>query len=135
PQGSIPKDGPSAGVTLLTSIASLFTGIPVDAKTAMTGEISLRGAVLQVGGIKEKIIAAHRSGIKKILLPLGNKKDICNVPEEIKKDIEFIFIENIEELIHETLGIKLPAASKFYFHIPDSDVININKENVIVQDN
>ncbi|MDD3032164.1 MAG: endopeptidase La, partial [Atribacterota bacterium] len=80
PQGSIPKDGPSAGVTLFTSIASLFTGIPVDAKIAMTGEISLRGTILPVGGIKEKVIAAHRSGIKKILLPLENKKDLCDVP-------------------------------------------------------
>ena len=121
PQGSIPKDGPSAGVTLFTSIASLFTGIPVDPKTAMTGEISLRGAVLPVGGIKEKVIAAHRSGIKKILLPLENKKDLCDVPDEVKKDIQFIFIETIEELIHETLGIKLPNANKFHMDTMDSD--------------
>jgi len=120
PQGSIPKDGPSAGVTLFTSIASLFTGIPVDPKTAMTGEISLRGAVLPVGGIKEKVIAAHRSGIKKILLPLENKKDLCDVPDEVKKDIQFIFIETIEELIHETLGIKLPNANKFHLRIMDT---------------
>jgi ATP-dependent Lon protease len=117
PQGSIPKDGPSAGVTLFTSIASLFTGIPVDPKTAMTGEISLRGAVLPVGGIKEKVIAAHRSGIKKILLPLENKKDLYDVPDEVKKDIQFIFIETIEELIHETLGIKLPNANKFHLRL------------------
>jgi ATP-dependent Lon protease len=120
PQGSIPKDGPSAGVTLFTSIASLFTGIPVDPKTAMTGEISLRGAVLPVGGIKEKVIAAHRSGIKKILLPLENKKDLYDVPDEVKKDIQFIFIETIEELIHETLGIKLPNANKFHLRIMDT---------------
>lgn len=120
PQGSIPKDGPSAGVTLFTSIASLFTGIPVDPKTAMTGEISLRGAVLPVGGIKEKVIAAHRSGIKKILLPLENKKDLYDVPEEVKKDIQFIFIETIEELIHETLGIKLPNANEFHLRIMDT---------------
>ena len=126
PQGSIPKDGPSAGVTLFTSIASLFTRIPVDPKTAMTGEISLRGAVLPVGGIKEKIIAAHRSGIKKILLPLENKKNIRDIPDEIKKDIHFIFIENIEELIQETLGIKLPNPSKFYFRI--KDMMDINRE-------
>ncbi len=132
PQGSIPKDGPSAGVTLFTSIASLFTGIPVDPETAMTGEISLRGAVLPVGGIKEKAIAAHRSGIKKILLPLGNKRDICDVPDEIKKDIQFIFIETIEELIQETLGIKLPNASEFHFYIPDKDLINTDKEIVKV---
>jgi len=132
PQGSIPKDGPSAGVTLFTSIASLFTGIPVDAKTAMTGEISLRGTILPVGGIKEKVIAAHRSGIKKILLPLENKKDLCDVPEEIKKDIQFIFIETIEELMQETLGIKLPRVNEFHFYIPDKSVIKKDKEFVKV---
>lgn len=130
PQGSIPKDGPSAGVTIFTSIASLFTGIPVDSKTAMTGEISLRGTVFPVGGIKEKVIAAHRSGIKKILLPLENKKDLCDVPDEVKKDIQFIFIETIEELIHETLGIKLPKAYKF--HLPIMDTMDIETETVIV---
>ena len=130
PQGSIPKDGPSAGVTLFTSIASLFTGIPVDPKTAMTGEISLRGAVLPVGGIKEKVIAAHRSGIKKILLPLENKKDLYDVPDEVKKDIQFIFIETIEELIHETLGIKLPNANEFHLRI--TDTIDIDTESVKV---
>jgi ATP-dependent Lon protease len=130
PQGSIPKDGPSAGVTLFTSIASLFTGIPVDPKTAMTGEISLRGAVLPVGGIKEKVIAAHRSGIKKILLPLENKKDLFDVPEEVKKDIQFIFIETIEELIHETLGIKLPNANEFHLRIMDT--MDTNTESVKV---
>lgn len=128
PQGSIPKDGPSAGVTLFTSIASLFTGIPVDPKTAMTGEISLRGAVLPVGGIKEKVIAAHRSGIKKILLPLENKKDLYDVPNEVKKDIQFIFIETIEELVHETLGIRLPEANKF--HLRMMDTIDIDAETV-----
>jgi ATP-dependent Lon protease len=130
PQGSIPKDGPSAGVTLFTSIASLFTGIPVDPKTAMTGEISLRGAVLPVGGIKEKVIAAHRSGIKKILLPLENKKDLCDIPDEVKKDIQFIFIETIEELILETLGIKLPNPNKFHLRIMDT--MDIDTESVKV---
>ncbi len=130
PQGSIPKDGPSAGVTLFTSIASLFTGIPVDPKTAMTGEISLRGAVFPVGGIKEKVIAAHRSGIKKILLPLENKKDLCDIPDEVKKDIQFIFIETIEELILETLGIKLPNPNKFHLRIMDT--MDIDTESVKV---
>lgn len=132
PQGSIPKDGPSAGVTLFTSIASLITGIPVDAKIAMTGEISLRGNILPVGGIKEKVIAAHRSGIKKILLPLENKKNICDVPEEIKKDMQFIFIETIEELMQETLGIKLPRISEFHFYIPDKNMVKADKEFVKV---
>ncbi len=132
PQGSIPKDGPSAGVTLFTSIASLFTGIPVDAKTAMTGEISLRGTILPVGGIKEKVIAAHRSGIRRILLPLENKKDLCEVPEEVKEDVQFIFIETIEELIQETLGIKLPRVSEFHFYIPDKNLMKKDKEMVKV---
>ena len=132
PQGSIPKDGPSAGVTLFTSIASLFTGIPVDAKTAMTGEISLRGKILPVGGIKEKVIAAHRSGIKKILLPSENRKDLCDVPEEIKKDIQFVFIETIEELLQETLGIKLPKVSNLHFYFPDKDALTTDKEFVKV---
>ena len=128
PQGSIPKDGPSAGVAIFTSIASFLTGIPVDAKTAMTGEISLRGAVLPVGGIKEKVIAAHRSGIKKILLPLENKKDLYDVPDEVKKDVQFIFIKNIEELALEALGIKLPIAYTFHFHIIDK--MDIKPETV-----
>ena len=132
PQGSIPKDGPSAGVTLFTSIASLFTGIPVDPKTAMTGEISLRGAVLPVGGIKEKVIAAHRSGIRKILLPLENKKDLYDVPDEVKKDIQFIFIETIEELIQETLGIKLPEANKLPLRFVDT--IDIDSESERIQE-
>jgi len=130
PQGSIPKDGPSAGVTIFTSIASLFTGIPVDSKTAMTGEISLRGAVLPVGGIKEKVIAAHRSGIKKIILPLENKKDLYEVPKEVKNEMHFVFVETIEEVTHEALGIHLPKAYKFHLHImdkmnADSEAINV----------
>jgi ATP-dependent Lon protease len=132
PQGSIPKDGPSAGVALFTSIASLFTGIPVDAKTAMTGEISLRGKILPVGGIKEKVIAAHRSGIKRILLPSENKKDLCEVPKEIKRDIQFIFMETIEELMQETLGIKLPKVSNLHFYFPDKDALSTEKEFIKV---
>ena len=132
PQGSIPKNGPSAGVSLFTSIASLFTGIPVDAKTAMTGEISLRGKILPVGGIKEKVIAAHRSGIKRILLPSENKKDLCEVPEEIKRDIQFIFMETIEELMQETLGIKLPKVSNLHFYFPDKDTLSTEKEFIKV---
>ena len=81
--------------------------------------------MLPVGGIKEKVIAAHRSGIKKILLPLENKKDLCDVPDEVKKDIQFIFIETIEELIHETLGIKLPNANKFHMDTMDSDTESV----------
>ncbi|HHX62429.1 MAG TPA: endopeptidase La [Epulopiscium sp.] len=108
PAGSIPKDGPSAGVGLFTAIASLITGHSVDSKLAMTGEISLRGAVLPVGGIKEKVLAAHRAGIKRIILPKDNEKDITDIPEDVQKELEFILVETIEDVIKETIGIELP---------------------------
>lgn len=108
PSGAIPKDGPSAGVALLTTIASLVTGRKVDPKLAMTGEISLRGAVLPVGGIKEKVLAAHRAGINRIILPKDNEKDLDDIPQDVKDEIEFIFAETVEDVISETIGIELP---------------------------
>ena len=108
PSGAIPKDGPSAGVALLTTIASLVTGRKVDPKLAMTGEISLRGAVLPVGGIKEKVLAAHRAGINRIILPKDNENDLDDVPQDVKDEIEFIFAETVEDVISETIGIELP---------------------------
>ncbi len=113
PAGAIPKDGPSAGIALFTAIASLVTGHPVDSKLAMTGEISLRGAVLPVGGIKEKVLAAHRAGIKRIILPKDNEKDITDIPKDVQKELKFIFVETIEDVIKETLGIELPKATFF----------------------
>lgn len=110
PEGAIPKDGPSAGITMTTTLASLITGIPVNSKMAMTGEISLTGRVLPVGGIKEKVIAAHRSGIKKILLPQRNMKDLDDVPEEVKKDLTFKAMNTIDDVLTEALNIKLPDA-------------------------
>ena len=91
PAGAIPKDGPSAGVTILTALDSLLTGIRVRGDVAMTGEVTLRGLVLPVGGIKEKVLAAHRAGIKRVILPERNRKDLTDVPEQAKKEIEFIF--------------------------------------------
>lgn len=111
PAGAIQKDGPSAGVSLFTTIASLVTGRKVDPKMAMTGEISLRGAVLPVGGIKEKVLAAHRSGIKRIILPKDNEKDILDIPKEVRNELQFILVETVEDVIKETLGIKLPKPS------------------------
>ena len=108
PEGAIPKDGPSAGVTMTTTLASLITGIPVSSTLAMTGEISLTGKVLPVGGIKEKMIAAHRSGIKTVLLPKRNLKDLDDVPEEVKEDMEFKAMDTIEDVLTEALNIKLP---------------------------
>lgn len=123
PEGAIPKDGPSAGVTLLTTIASLITNTSVDSKLAMTGEISLSGKVLPVGGIKEKVIAAHRSGIKTILLPEDNIKDLDDVPEEIKNELEFKPMKTVEDVLYEALGLKLPK--------PENLNINIDEINKI----
>lgn len=106
PAGAIPKDGPSAGVAMVTAIASLVLNKPVSPTLAMTGEITLRGAVTPVGGIKEKVIAAHRAGIKKILLSKRNERDLKDVPNEVKSGLEFVFVENVEEALHAALGLE-----------------------------
>ena len=103
PAGAIPKDGPSAGVSMFTSIVSLLTGKAVKDKLAMTGEITLRGNVLPIGGVKEKVTAAHRSGIKHIILPDHNKKDLEEIPDHIKKDLEFYFAKEIMDVIDVAL--------------------------------
>jgi ATP-dependent Lon protease len=103
PAGSIPKDGPSAGVTILTALTSLMTGIRVRSDTAMTGEATLRGLVLPVGGIKEKVLAAHRAGIKRVVLPERCKKDMVDVPEQAKKELEFHFVTRMDEVLNLTL--------------------------------
>lgn len=114
PSGSVPKDGPSAGITLFTAIASLVTGIKVDPKIAMTGEITLRGAVLPIGGLKEKLLGAQRAGITKILIPKDNLIDIKDVPEEVKKQLTIITVETIEDVLRETLGISLPRVEHVF---------------------
>jgi len=103
PQGAIPKDGPSAGVAILSAMVSRFTRQRVRPDVAMTGEISLRGAVLPVGGIKEKVLAAHRAGIKRVILPERNSKDLIDVPEEVKQSMEFIFVRHVEKALDESL--------------------------------
>ena len=99
PAGAIPKDGPSAGVSMVTSLVSLLKGIPVKEKVAMTGEITLRGNVLPIGGVKEKVTAAHRSGIKEIILPDHNRKDLEDVPEHVAKDLTFHFAKEIKDVL------------------------------------
>lgn len=99
PSGAIPKDGPSAGITMATALASSYVGKPVRSDTAMTGEISLSGLVLPVGGIKEKVLAAHRAGIRRIILPKANEKDLKDVPQEVRDDMTFIPVERIEEVL------------------------------------
>jgi ATP-dependent Lon protease len=109
PAGAIPKDGPSAGVTMATSLASVVTARPVRERLAMTGEITLRGKVLPVGGIKEKALAARRAGVRTMLLPSLNKSDLLDIPEELRKDLEFVFVDRIEEVLLHAIGLPLPA--------------------------
>jgi ATP-dependent Lon protease len=99
----VSKDGPSAGVAMTTALVSLLTGRRVRGDVAMTGEITLRGSVLPVGGIKEKVLAAHRAGIKRVLLPDRNRKDLVDIPETIRKDLELIFVSKMKEVLDLTL--------------------------------
>src|SRR5882724_1438891 len=108
PEGAVPKDGPSAGSAITTAIVSALTKIPVDRKTGMTGEVTLRGRVLEIGGVKEKVIAAHRAGLKTILLPKENKKDLEDVPQEVLKDLKFKFVSHMDEVLELALKKPLP---------------------------
>jgi ATP-dependent Lon protease len=108
PAGAIPKDGPSAGVAMVTALASLYTQTPARSDSAMTGEITLAGLVLPIGGLKEKVLAARRAGIRRVILPRDNAKDLPEIPEEVRRDIEFVFAERIEEV----LAAALPAAAE-----------------------
>ena len=106
PEGATPKDGPSAGIGMVTSIVSAITEIPVDKNVAMTGEITLRGIVLPIGGLKEKLLAAHRAGIKKVLIPFENKKDLAEIPNIIKNSINIIPVKNVDEVLK--IALKKP---------------------------
>jgi ATP-dependent Lon protease len=112
PAGAIPKDGPSAGITMATAIASAFTGRPVKRTYAMTGEVTLRGRVLPIGGLKEKALAAKRHGIKTILIPSRNKKDLEDIPKYVMRDMEFVPVETMEEVLERTFVPKGTARRK-----------------------
>jgi ATP-dependent Lon protease len=113
PAGAMPKDGPSAGITMFTAIVSLLTGIRVRHDVAMTGEISLRGRVLPIGGLKEKTLAAHRAGIKRVLVPDRNKADLDEVPKEVRDELEFVFVSKLDEVLHAALE-SMPQPSQAY---------------------
>jgi ATP-dependent Lon protease len=99
PAGAIPKDGPSAGVTMTTAMASLYTGLPARSDIAMTGEVTLAGLVFPIGGVKEKVLAARRSGIRRVILPMGNKKDLRDLPAHVRQEMQFHFVERVEEVL------------------------------------
>jgi len=103
PEGAVPKDGPSAGTAIVTSMVSALTKIPVKRDVAMTGEITLRGRVTEIGGLKEKVIAAHRAGIKTVIMPRDNKKDLVDIPEKVQEDLKFIFVDHIDDILREAL--------------------------------
>ncbi|MFQ5601264.1 MAG: endopeptidase La [Candidatus Krumholzibacteriia bacterium] len=103
PAGAIPKDGPSAGVTIITALASLYSGVPTRSDTAMTGEITLAGLVLPIGGVKEKVLAARRAGIHRVVLPKENEKDLRDLPDHVRDEMEFVFVERVADLLRETI--------------------------------
>jgi ATP-dependent Lon protease len=109
PEGAVPKDGPSAGTSITTALVSALTKIPTRRDTGMTGEISLRGNVMEIGGLKEKSIAGHRAGLKTIIAPKENQKDFVEMPDKVKKDIKFVFVDKLEDVLKTALT-KWPIA-------------------------
>ncbi|QXK92134.1 endopeptidase La [Neoehrlichia mikurensis] len=131
PEGAIPKDGPSAGIAMCTSIVSLMTGIAVKKTVAMTGEITLRGSVLAIGGLKEKLLAALRSGITSVIIPLQNKKDMIEMPDNVKQGMKFIFVSTVDEVIHNALVRSVNPLHKDDVFI-DNKILNTDEEDCTI---
>jgi ATP-dependent Lon protease len=121
PAGAIPKDGPSAGVTMTTALASLYSGIPARSDTAMTGEVTLTGLVLPIGGVKEKVLAARRMGLKRVILPKGNEKDLVDLPEEVRAEMHFTFAARVQDVLAEMLPTLKPAPRRSLTEVVAAD--------------
>jgi len=125
PEGATPKDGPSAGIAMTTTIVSVLTGIPVNKNVAMTGEVTLRGRVLAIGGLKEKLLAALRGGITKVLIPHENVKDLEEIPDNVKEGIEIVPVETVDEVLKHALVEELSPITDWVEvsskHIGDSE--------------
>ena len=115
PEGAVPKDGPSAGVAMTTAIISAFLKIPVRKDVAMTGEVTLRGRALEIGGLKEKVLAAHRAGVKTIVAPENNRKDLEDIPDFVQKDLEFVFVKHMDDVLK--VALTRPPVSGTYKRI------------------
>jgi len=121
PDGATPKDGPSAGITMATALVSALTRIPVRHDVAMTGEVTLRGDVLPIGGLKEKVLAAHRGGITHVLIPAENEKDIEEIPSNVRKAIEISVVEHMDQVLRKALVLENPEA---YLRAPAEEPVH-----------
>jgi ATP-dependent Lon protease len=130
PEGAIPKDGPSAGITIATSITSALTSIPVRADIAMTGEITVRGRVLPIGGLKEKLLAAHRHGIREVLVPADNEKDLADIPDNIRKDMKLHFVSSMDEVLKLALEREIEMAP-FAGMLTTAEIVERSREDKV----
>jgi ATP-dependent Lon protease len=129
PEGATPKDGPSAGISMCTALVSVLTNIPVKASVAMTGEITLRGQVLKIGGLKEKLLAAHRGGISTVIIPYDNARDLKEIPDKIKNDLEIFLVKFIDEVLEIALETSpKPLSEEDYNRVSGAE--NAHKNNL-----
>ena len=130
PEGATPKDGPSAGIGMCTALVSVLTGIRVRSEVAMTGEITLRGQVLPIGGLKEKLLAAHRGGITTVIIPSENERDLKEMPDNIKADLTIVPVKWIDEVLEIALeSMPSPLSDEDFFSENDKDVSSVDEKN------